>query len=133
MRTILNIVFVMLFAITLSCEKQEEVLDLKKIDSRTTLDETLKKIDEKIKDIRVDTLLSEQNELKEYDNEQQLTTMRDIILTKIDKIDSINKKDWDKFEAELDSLVKRAEESIEKAQQELTPGIGKAPYNPPTY
>ena len=129
------VIMILFIVATLSCQKKETVFDLEKINARQKLDDVLKDIDDQIEDIKLDTLKLSDGELKENltAREEELKALRDSVLTSIDQIGSVSEKEWDSFEAAMDSTVKRVEEAIELAQQHLFIWRQKQPSIPPTF
>jgi hypothetical protein len=119
----------------MTCQQQQDVFDLEKIETRQQLDEMLQKIDNHIKDIKLDTLQLEESELEQelVEAEQELNAMRDTVMNKLDRLDTIQKKEWEKFSTEIDSTVQHVNETLEMARSSVSP-ISQEPQTvPPSY
>mgnify|MGYP006294137279 FL=1 len=95
MKKLFYATFILSLFFMLTCQQQQDIYDLEKIDTRQQLDEMLAKIDNHIEDIKLDTLQLEESELEQelVQAEKELQAMRDTVLNKINRLDEIQKKD----------------------------------------
>jgi hypothetical protein len=128
-------VLIVSFLALLSCEKQDKVFDLQKIDAHQRLNNVLQDIDQQIESIKIDTLQLAEGDLEEKlaQSEQELTEMRDMVLKHISMVDSIAKDNWQDFEASMDSTEIDVEKKIQEVQDYISTMVQKTPPVPPLY
>jgi len=133
MKKIVIIIAISILAVIWSCEKQNEVFDLQKIDAHQRLNDVLQEIDEQIESIKLDTLQLGEVDLEEElaQSEEELAAMRDSVLNQIRRIDEMTEEKWEKFEASLDSTEKHVVNALEKARERISTMTPDVPPVPP--
>lgn len=135
MKKLFYATFILSLFFMLTCQQQQDIYDLEKIDTRQQLDEMLAKIDNHIEDIKLDTLQLEESELEQelVQAEKELQAMRDTVLNKINRLDEIQKKDWEKFSTEIDSTIQQVNDALEMARSSVSTITQEPPTVPPSY
>lgn len=135
MKKIFSVVLIVSFFALFSCEKQDKVFDLQKIDAHQRLDGLLEEINEQIESIKIDTLQLAEGDLEQKlaQSEQDLTEMRDKVLKQIIKVDSVAKENWQHFEAAMDSTETKVQSKIQEVQEYISTMVQETPPAPPLY
>mgnify|MGYP006292975993 CR=1 FL=1 len=135
MKKLFYATFILSLFFMLTCQQQQDIYDLEKIDTRQQLDEMLAKIDNHIEDRKLDTLQLEESELEQelVQAEKELQAMRDTVLNKINRLDEIQKKDWEKFSTEIDSTIQQVNDALEMARSSVSTITQEPPTVPPSY
>ncbi len=135
MKKIMIVTSIFLVAVLNSCQKTAENFEVQKIEAHERLDKLLQEIDDNIESIKIDTMQTGDATMKENleQSEQKLTAMRENVLQKINKIDSVTKKEWDTFETSLDSAEVRLANELERMRDLISTLTQKPPTIPPGY
>ncbi len=90
-----------------ACEQKDEEFVMKKMELREKIDETIVSIDEEVQSIQEDILEKAEDGKRQnlLDQKQTLLALRDSLRSRSERVEMLNKKQWNSFKAESDSLI----------------------------
>lgn len=118
MSSILSVLTLLAFVI---CTPQQESLEMKKLELRQRLDDTLLEIDQQIENVVLDTARlapgEYEDQLVQY--KHQLESLRDSVLHKIERVENVSASQWPAFTEQVDSTEVHVKQVLEQIRDEL--------------
>ncbi len=107
--------------VLLSCTSREDTFEMKKLQMRQKLDDTLEEIDTQIENVVADTSRSKSSEYKQQmaKHESSLKELRKSVLQKMEQLPNVKQENWSEFTEQVDSARVDVKHVLERIRDEI--------------